>query len=217
MSDNTWSSGVLAGSPTRLPPSQATGNRQPRFKYIHLFAEISQPSSQTGWRRFTLGPLRTFHIDSKCVLPFCSLAYLRPSKQRHQPDARCEIAGSGDDQRQDHFANRARPWLAQRPIEHNPLLSLLAELQTDTGATGRDAPLCIEANDGGELVGVGFRESSDWPLLLRRPPSKSSDRGNRVTVSTGLAGAHSSLHFVRRDDSSHLRCQNRAQRTGRDM
>jgi uncharacterized protein len=68
------------------------------------------------------------------------------------------------------FAARARPVLERRPVEHNVLLTLLADLETDAGALAGSTPLCVLVEDAGQVVGVGLC-TPPRPLLLSRMPA----------------------------------------------
>lgn len=89
------------------------------------------------------------------------------------------------------FAARVRPLLEQRPIEHNLLLTLLSELVATSDI--RDAvPLCIRVADR-EIVGVGLRESTAWPLLVSRMPAAAIEAvvdlvGTILPTLTGVSG-----------------------------
>jgi GNAT superfamily N-acetyltransferase len=73
------------------------------------------------------------------------------------------------------FAARVRPSLEQRPIEHSLLLTLLAELEAAPDDVGGAVPLCIRVDHGGNVVGVGLRNSPIWALLLSRMPAAAID------------------------------------------
>ncbi len=68
------------------------------------------------------------------------------------------------------FVARAQPMLERRPVEHNVLLTLLADLASTPVIPQAAAPLCVRVDTAGAVAGFGL-STPLRPLLLSRMPS----------------------------------------------